>query len=493
MRRLFSSRYGKLLLGIVVVILLSGLYWLLPIGGQVIIMPSEAGPALVWPQMRVDPLSATARGSTLWVVDNAPWAHVLVTLNGAAIVLSDYTQNPGGTWTWRWLLPANATGTLVFYHDCHTGCIERGRVTLGSTTSPARTQSAARAVATKLGVVFANPDRDWRSRAAWDVELTYARLADRPYWGVDDLAERVQAASAQGLRVLVRVDFAQGQSVPSANDQLALTEYLQYLQRLARDQRMRPVYGFIIGSSFNARDSNLLAPDHPVTPEWYGRLFNGYGEAPSHADNAVQAIRAENPQVQVLVGPVQPWNMEQSGQKTNAIDAPWLNYMNTLVSAIDASALAKAAAGLPLAAPDGFALQAPGRTDAPELQGRAAADEPRIDLPRQEWNGAQAGFRVYRDWLAIVNAYPTTRGMPVYITSANTFAPDQTNVPAQNYSAGWLTSALDVISQEPQVRALIWFLDRDRSGDVRWDWFSLAERRGRMIDAAEEFDALLRK
>jgi len=125
-----------------------------------------------------------------------------------------------------------------------------------------------------------------------------------------------------------------------------------------------------------------------------------------------------------------------------------------------------------LATPDGFAVNAPGRPSAPELAGRFGADEPRMDLRRAEWGEAQAGFRIYRDWLAIINAHPTTQGLPVYITSTNTFAPDEGTVPAQNYVRGWLTTALEVINQEPQVQALCWFLDKDRSGDSRWDWFS---------------------
>ena len=83
--------------------------------------------------------------------------------------------------------------------------------------------------------------------------------------------------------------------------------------------------------------------------------------------------------------------------------------------------------------------------------------------------------------------------MPVYITSSNTFAPDEGTPPAQNYPQGWLTSALEVINGEPQVQALCWFLDEDRSGDTRWDWFSLTRHPGRLIYAAEEFDALLQK
>ncbi len=485
------KRWRTIALGFVLLLLLFGGYWLAPISGQVIIMPSDTSAALLWPQMRLDPPSPIAGQTlTLSVSDVVPWTHVLLTVEGQSVRPLEPTR-AGATWTWRWMLAASdiRNATLIFYRDCQTGCIERGRMVVGTGEQSAPTRS----VPSKLGVVFASPTRDWHGRSGWAVELAYARLAEQPYWGVDDLAWRMQQATSKGLRVLVRVDLGQGQTLPPANDNLALTEYLQFLQRLARDERLRGVYGYIIGSGFNALDSNSLAKERPVTPQWYARVFNGASENVSHSDNVAQTIRAENSFVKVLVGPVRAWSTDQNADPRYTIDVPWLNYMNALVAALDDGARAKMIAGIPLAAPDGFALNAPARLNAPELQGRPAADEPRLDLRRREWNGAQAGFRIYRDWLAIINAYPTTQGLPVFINATNTFAPDEGIVPAQNYARGWLTSALDVINHEPQVFALCWFIDEDRSGDSRWDYFSLSKRLGRMIDAAEEFDALLKR
>jgi len=460
-------------------LILLGGYWLLPISGQVVVMPGESAP--LWPQIRLAPASPQAgQEATLWITDATPWPHVLLTMDGRSVQGVEWKVNPGDTWTWTWTFtwPKKESNTLIFYHDCHTGCVERGRAVVGEEPRPA----PARPTPTKLGIIFANPERDWQGRSGWDVELTYARLADENYWGIDGLAARVHRATANGLRVLVRVDYDQGQSIPPADYELALAEYLQYLRRLARDERLRDVYGYFLGSSYNAA--------HLVTPEWYARIFSGYGEEIAHTDNAVQVMRSENPQVRVLVGPVQPWNTGQDGERRYEIDAPWLNYMNTLVAALDAGARAKAAAGIPLTAPDGFAVQAPGRPGAPELARQDAAKEPQLDLRREEWNDAQAGFRVYRDWLDIINEYPTTRGLPVYITSTNTFTPDEGVPPAQNYPPGWLTTALEVIDQEPQVKALCWFLDYFPH-DTQWDYFSLTLHPGRLIDAAEEFDALL--
>ena len=393
-------------------------------------------------------------------------------------------------WTWTWSGTVNAQDVqshLVFYSDCSTGCIERGRFSLGTERLPIPTAL----VPTKLGVVFADPARDWHGRSGWDVELTYAQLADEEFWGINDLALRVRQATEKGLRVLVRVDYAQGQSMPPTDDNLALSEYLAYLQRLARDERMRDVYGYFLGSGFNTLGSNTLAPESSVTPEWYARVFSGYGEPVTHTDNAAQVIRAENPQTRVLVGPVRPWNVDQDADLPWEEDVPWLNYMNSLVAALDESTRAKSTAGVSLARPDGFALHVPGRPNAPELAGRDGAQEPQVDLHRAEWGDAQAGFRVYRDWLAIINVYLTTRGIPVYITSTNTFTADEGAPPAQNYPEGWLAAAMEEVAQEPQVQALCWFVDNERSGDGRWDWFSLAERSGRLVYAAEEFDGLL--
>ncbi len=475
---------------LVALVALLGGYWLLPISGQLIVIPDDRADAHLWPQVRLQPAAPRpGQEATLWVADVVPWPYVLLTVDGEPVPLG---LRPQGTeeellWNWTFTVPKDGTATLRLYHDCHTGCVAWSQIHVGAAPPSAPTTWAP----TALGVVFANPSRDWHGRSGWDVELTYARLAEEAGWGIDDLAARVRRARALGLRVLVRVDYAPGQSLPPTDDYLALTEYLAYLRRLARDDRLRGVYGYVLGSGFNGAGSNSVAPDQPVTPEWYARIFNGYGAPVSHTDNAVQVMRAEHPQARVLVGPVQPWTADQGGTRAYEIDVPWLNYMNTLVAALDEGARAKAAAGVALTAPDGFAVQAPGRPGAAEELGHAPAEEPHLDLRRASWDGAQAGFRVYRDWLDVINAYATTRGAPVYVTSTNTFAPDEGVPPAQNYPRGWLTAALEEVNAEPQVLALCWFIDY-YPHDTQWQYFDLTRQPGRLVDAAEEFEALLR-
>jgi len=468
------------------IVLIAG-YWLLPIRGKVYVVPGDES-SLPWPRLAFEPaLPQPGETATALVTDVMPWTFVTLTVDDVPATSLGQGVRYGDTWLWRWTftVPEGAGYEARFYYDCHTGCVERGRFTVGTVT-PARVS----ATPTKLGLALPNVARDWHNRGGWAVEVTYARRAEEDFWGVDDLAARVAVHHSKGLRVLVRVDYDQGQSVPAVDDNLALTEYLEYFRRLARDARLREVYGFIVGADYNTMDSNALNLERAVTPAWYTRVFNGYGEDVAHTDNVVQTIRAENPNARVLVGPLRPWSVDQDGDRPYTVDAPWLNYMHTLVVLLDEGAGAKAAAGIPLAAPDGFDVQAPGLPDAPELVGSLRADEPRADMRRAAWNGARVGFGVYRDWLDIINAYPTTRGLPVYIISTNTYDREAGIPPAQNYPRGWLTAALDVIDAEPQIVALCWFLDDFPHSD-QWDWFSLTRKPGRLVDAAEEFDALL--
>lgn len=482
---------GRRVLGwlIPIAVILLG-YWLLPISGRVLVIPGDPSSGL-WPRFTVDTApSGSSQLATVTVTDIEPWSFVQLSVDGVSAASQGQAVEQSGTWTWNWryAVPAGSGHELVFYHDCHTGCQQRGRLAVGVPPT-----DAAPGLPTKLGVVMANPDRDWYGRSGWVVEIAYARRPEDPYWGIDDLASRIAHHHRKGLRVLVRVDYEQRQSLPPTEDYVALAEYLAYIRRLLRDDRLSDVYGFIIGSDYNSRDASALAPDQPTTPEWYARLFNGYGEEPTHSDNIVQIARSENPQARILVGPLRPWVSDQGGSVTfDGPDVPWLRYMNTLVAHLDESARTKAGAGVTLAAPDGFDVQAPGTPDAPELSDTLRSDEPRRDLVRERWEGARIGFGVYRDWLSIINSYATTKGLPVYVVSTNTYDRVNDIPPAQNYPAGWLTTALEVVNDEPQIKALVWFLDDFPHSD-EWDWFSLTEQSGRLVDAAEEFDRLLRE
>ena len=478
-------------------------YWLLPISGQVVIRPNTPGEQTTWPRFTIQPVTPQT-GETISITVSAPvaWSHVLLTINDQPAQFVDWQEEAlTGIFSWHWqstmAMAQQYTGVnrFVFYYDCQTGCRVGGESWIAATSQETAQMTPAPWMATKLCVAFANPDRNWHGRSGWVADVTYTQLADSvddPFWNVEQLAIRVQQAWQKGLRPLMRIDYDKGQTLPPADDAIALSNYLKGIKRLAGDARLRNVYAFIIGSGANAASSSSLSPNNLITPEWYARVFNGYGQPVSHNDNVVQVIRSENPNVRVLVGPVRPWIVDQNGSQPFTIDLPWLNYMNSMVAAIDKTTEAKATAGFALAGADGFALHVPGHPDAPELAGRAAASEPLLALTNSQAKGAQIGFQVYRDWLAIINRFPTTKGLPAYITSTNTFPPDGENPPAQNYPSGWLDNALSLINREPQIQSLCWFLDLI-PGDDRWDNFSLTRQPGKMLDAAEDFDRLLQQ
>jgi len=266
-----------------------------------------------------------------------------------------------------------------------------------------------------------------------------------------------------------------------------LAAYLDYLRRLARDDRLRGVYGFVIGSSYNSAAST---GQETVTPAWYARVFNGYGAEPTAQDNVVAVVRAEAPTLRLLVGPVQPWAAEQSTEQSFSIDAPWLNYFHTLLGYLEEAAQVKTAVGVSLAAPDGFAVQAFGHPDSPLLGNTPPAQEPLTPLPDPAWEGAQAGFQVYADWLAVINSHDSFAGLPVYITAANTYDAAANTPPARNTPSGWLTNAYTAVQSEPQIYALCWFVD-DFPFDDQWAAFSLTNPQGDLVETAVEFEALL--
>lgn len=471
--------------------------WLLPWSGDVFIMLDEPEPP-EWPQIEIVPeVPVPGQQVEVIVTDTTPWVHVLLRVQddqahpAAEPRLLRAEQTPvGWEWHWQFVVPASDSYELLLYHDCDKGCERWSQKTFSNSANAFR--SDLNLVPTKLCTVFPNPERNWHGRSGWVVELTYAQLADETYWGVADVAERVQTAVTQGHRVLLRVEYDQTQSIPPPDDEEALAAYLAFIRRLARDDRLHGLYGLVIGSGFNSLEHNKLAPDNPVTAEWMARVVNGYDTAVTAQDNIVAVVRAENPGLRVLVGAVQPWVVDQDGSRPYVIDAPWLNYMHTMVLALDEAAQTRAAAGIPLTAPDGFAIQAPGNPDSPKMEGLAAGAEPQTDLPSSNWNGAQLGFRIYQDWLDIINSTPTTADTPVFITASNTFGADNSGPPAENYPADWLTTAVAEINGEPQIQSLCWFVD-EFPFSSQWDDFSLTNPQGKMVGAAQEFEQILQQ
>ncbi len=466
-----------------------------PFERQVVIVPRDWQTGQAYPRFQLlTPGARTGERARIAATDTVPWAYLKLEVNGRSAQLQSTEPDlQTGTWTWVWeyTVPEAVGYSVSLFFDCHTGCQERARVFFGQqTTAPSRPASTLRP--TKLGLAFTSPERDWHGRSGWALELAYALSAEQDYWGVDDLSERVRFWVDRGQRVLVRVDYAQGQPLPPRDDQRALDEYLSYLRRLARDVRLQGVYGYVIGAGLNLPGSGEDALARAATPDWSARIINGFGLQPARTDHAVGVVRAENSQAHVIVGTVRPWVEGLDGAQVVNARAPWLNYFNTLAAHLEYAALEKQAAGLSDATPDGFALAASGRIATAVAMGRTPSEEPIMDMATPAWGGAQAGFQVYRDWMTVLRGYPTLASQPLYLTAVNTFVPDGTETPADNYPAGWLSTALVEIETQSQVAALIWFSDTSPT-DAQWQYFALTFPKGNLVDAAREFEQLLQR
>jgi hypothetical protein len=213
-------------LGVVLALLII----LLPIDGHVVIFSESPAELAGWPRFSLDQSSGN-EGAQRWLVvqDMQPWGHVKLMSVAGSLTRDEAWAAGNGPWRWRWHLPDDTVlqQPLVFYHSCETGCRERGRATFAADAR----QPEPERVATKLGVVFPSPERNWHGRAAWAVELTYVKHQDDKEFSIDGLAARVARDTAQGLKVIVRIGYARKQSLPPVDDEIALRDYLEFCHR----------------------------------------------------------------------------------------------------------------------------------------------------------------------------------------------------------------------------------------------------------------------
>lgn len=331
--------------------------------------------------------------------------------------------------------------------------------------------------ATLVGATWVNNSRPWGQYWGWDVDVVYLN----PSSGFDITATgaRVQAAVAAHRNVLVRVDYAAptapgapSQSLPPEDNDAARADYIGFLQTLCGTPAYAGIRGYIIGNEYNKSSEN--SGGTPITPDWYARVFNGYGVDPGDTGNACDTIRTYQPGVSVLVGAVGPWMSDGNSPGTPWSPAPayWLNYFNGVCQHVFAGAAAKS---IPV---DGMALHTYGRP------GTYGASEPHTSQQNfaDGWYGAQQGFQTYKDWLAIVSQQSTSVQLWITETNTDTTAPSSTS-----YPTGWYLQALaEIKGAGSQFQAVCWFVDIDQGGG--WSGDSLNDGIGQCAQASTDFN-----
>lgn len=245
----------------------------------------------------------------------------------------------------------------------------------------------------------------FNGKSRWDVEVIRV--------GID--APNLQQIKDDGFTVIVRLAKQWGESVPVNSGEWAgfaasCASTVNAYQTITTK--------WIVGNEMNANfDSNITAANY-ITIYTQCRA----------------AIKAVQPDAEVLVAAVAPWNSSQNpgGPYAHA----WLNYMKALVDGLGTNC-------------DGFAIHAYG--------GRNGDSDPRDDN--------YLGFAVYKDWMAIIGGNAAAAQKPVYLTEMNPFADGfgpTVGYPKYAYSAGWIQKAYEEINawngaHTLKIRAACWF------------------------------------
>ncbi|MFN0072845.1 MAG: hypothetical protein ACKVVP_15275 [Chloroflexota bacterium] len=354
---------------------------------------------------------------------------------------------------------------------------------------------------TLAGATWVDNSRPWitRNKTGTDVWHVYMHPPAPPAGGSADNFANVRdnismsRQSTPKQNVLLRVDYAEGQSLPW--NATTRGEYLGFLQQICADPIFREnLLGFIIGNECNSQDENRQSGG-TMNPDEWARTYNGYGSGASATDNAFQVIRAALPDARVLVGAVAPYNPQADGSPAFAIPVPWLNYFNQLCLRVTQR---MTQAGL--SAPDGFALHAYGRVgDDGTANGGSQEPHRSVPSPVPYPASAEYGFRVYRQWLAVMDGYPLLQLAPVWITETNTFTTTHCDQSYPMNPPGWYFEAVKEIydfnhdpfvSVQNRIKSVCWFVDRNFDGNWGLDAIS-GHTMGRLGAASNDFNSVL--
>jgi hypothetical protein len=123
-------------------------------------------------------------------------------------------------------------------------------------------------------------------KGMYSVEMLYTKRYTNPSAEVSKL----RAIAGKGFRLILRLDYDYGQTVPANWDWVGRYDYAVRCGQIARDMA-GVVNLFVIGNEMTASYEGAIAPD------WYTMVFNAYD-----TNSAYDKIKALRPDAQVLMG-----------------------------------------------------------------------------------------------------------------------------------------------------------------------------------------------
>lgn len=250
-------------------------------------------------------------------------------------------------------------------------------------------------------------------KSAWTVEVV-----NTDHWPYDLTVEQAQRIRNEGFTLIIRINKFFGDTVPKNSGQWDsfAAACAQKVETFAPYCRI-----WIIGNEMNADFEGNV----PVAT---------YAEVYRRCRTAIHAVQ---PDAEVLVAALAPWNASQTGVGIYPSNRPWLNYFYDLVRRLNGDC-------------DGFAIHAYG--------GRNGDSDPR--------NDDEMGFGVYKRWMEIIGGHAPVSGKPVYLTEMNHAADGQKagppGFPKYNYVSGYIQKLYEEINtwninHALRIRCACWF------------------------------------
>ncbi len=249
-------------------------------------------------------------------------------------------------------------------------------------------------------------------KRGWSVEVI-----NTDYFAWDPTPADIENVANDNFEVIIRINKIFGETVPKDS-----SEWDTFCQQCADkvDAYKEHCHIWLIGNEMNADFEGSIPVEDYI--EVYTRCRN--------------SIKDVQPEAEVIVGAVAPWNSSQSGDGPYPSNRQWLNYMYELVNTLNNDT-------------DGYSIHAYG--------GRGGDSDPRDD--------GEMGFGVFKRWMEIIDANAYAREKKVYLTEMNHAADGDgatPGFPLYSYPEGYIERLFEAINDwntthAHRIQCACWF------------------------------------